>query len=66
MKIVNIMGGLGNQMFEYAFALSLQDRFPDEEVLIDTSHYGHIFSNAIRGLTCIMVLKYTRYSQMQS
>ena len=42
MKIVNIMGGLGNQMFEYAFALSLQDRFPDEEVLIDTSHYGRL------------------------
>lgn len=29
MKIVNIMGGLGNQMFEYAFALSLQERFPE-------------------------------------
>ena len=49
MKIVNIMGGLGNQMFEYAFALSLQDRFPDEEVLIDTSHYGHIFFKRYKG-----------------
>ena len=49
MKIVNIMGGLGNQMFEYAFALSLQERFPKEEVLIDTSHYGHIFFKRYKG-----------------
>ncbi|MDE7088909.1 MAG: alpha-1,2-fucosyltransferase, partial [Prevotella sp.] len=49
MKIVNIMGGLGNQMFEYAFALSLQERFPNEEVLIDISHYGHIFFKHYKG-----------------
>lgn len=49
MKIVNIMGGLGNQMFEYAFALSLKERFPDEEVMIDTSHYGHIFFKHYKG-----------------
>lgn len=49
MKIVNIMGGLGNQMFEYAFALSLKERFPDEEIMIDTSHYGHIFFKHYKG-----------------
>lgn len=35
MKIVRILGGLGNQMFQYAFALSLEDRYPDESVCVD-------------------------------
>ena len=37
MKIVNIIGGLGNQMFQYAFAYALQLRTPEERVLLDTS-----------------------------
>lgn len=39
MKIVNILGGLGNQMFQYAFAVALQQKFPDERVLIDPSGF---------------------------
>ncbi len=31
MKIVNIDGGLGNQMFKYAFALVLQQKHPESE-----------------------------------
>ena len=37
MKIVKILGGLGNQMFQYALYLSLQERFSDEIIKIDLS-----------------------------
>lgn len=47
MKIVNIIGGLGNQMFQFAFALSLKQRWTDEDVFIDTSHFKHIFINKV-------------------
>jgi len=43
MRIVNIIGGLGNQMFQYAFALTLKERFPDEDIYIDTSHFRYLF-----------------------
>ncbi|TOA67823.1 alpha-1,2-fucosyltransferase, partial [Vibrio parahaemolyticus] len=40
MKIVNVVGGLGSQMFAYALYLSLKERFGDQEsVLLDTSFY---------------------------
>lgn len=48
MKIVNIIGGLGNQMFQYAFALSLKNKYPDEQVLIDISHFHYIIVNKIK------------------
>lgn len=41
MKIINIIGGLGNQMFQYAFALSLKNHFKTEEILIDIHHFNH-------------------------
>lgn len=43
MKIVNIIGGLGNQMFQYAFALALQEKHKNEIVKIDTSHFNYVF-----------------------
>lgn len=43
MKIVNIIGGLGNQMFQCAFALSLKEKYPLEDVYVDISHFRHLF-----------------------
>ena len=45
MRVVNIIGGLGNQMFQYAFAVAIQKRFPEEEVLIDTQHFNYLYFN---------------------
>lgn len=39
MKIVNFKGGIGNQMFQYAFLLRLQKECVGEEVLMDCSEY---------------------------
>lgn len=36
MKIVQILGGLGNQMFQYAFLIALREKFK-QEVLMDAS-----------------------------
>ena len=35
MKIVKIIGGLGNQMFQYALAIALKERWKDEEIKLD-------------------------------
>lgn len=40
MKIVNILGGLGNQMFEYAMYLSLKEAHPQEEIKVCTRSFG--------------------------
>ena len=40
MKIVNILGGLGNQMFEYAMYLALKDAHPQEEIKVCTRSFG--------------------------
>lgn len=39
MKIVKILGGLGNQMFQYALFLALREKFPSERILIDLSNF---------------------------
>ena len=39
MNIIWIDGGLGNQMFQYAFQLAVQQKYTDVSVLADLSHY---------------------------
>lgn len=39
MKIVNILGGLGNQMFEYAMYLALKEAHPQEEIKVCTRSF---------------------------
>ncbi len=39
MKIVNINSGLGNQMFQFAFFLSLKNKYINEEIKIDKSWF---------------------------
>lgn len=50
MKIVNITGGLGNQMWQYAFAMALKYKHPDEDVYIDTQHYHTVFFKKFKGI----------------
>ena len=49
MKIVNIIGGLGNQMFQYAFAVAWKARRPQEKVYVDTQHYKNAFIKVYHG-----------------
>ena len=39
MIIIRYKGGLGNQMFQYAFSYALKQKFPNEEILADITHY---------------------------
>lgn len=48
MKIVNVIGGLGNQMFQYAFAVVLKDKYPNEKVLIDPHLFRFPFIKKFR------------------
>lgn len=40
MVYLYLMGGLGNQMFQYAYLRHFLKKYPDEKVVIDTSSYN--------------------------
>ncbi len=44
MKIINLIGGLGNQMFDYAFSLALKKHYPNEDVLLDIQHLDSLYA----------------------
>lgn len=43
--IVEIIGGLGNQMFQYAFALSLKNKFGQDTVCLYIGNYSKVTDN---------------------
>lgn len=47
MIIVSMGGGLGNQMFEYAFYLQLKTLYPNEEIKVDTRYVFPVSHNGI-------------------
>lgn len=48
MKVVRLIGGLGNQMFQYALFLSLKNVFPAEDVYVDKTLYkSYRFHNGL-------------------
>ena len=72
MKIVNIIGGLGNQMFQYAFLLALREHTGDE-CYMDTSKFAtyglhngfelnRVFNISCRCATKDELKKVTRYT----
>ncbi|MDE7268917.1 MAG: alpha-1,2-fucosyltransferase [Acetatifactor sp.] len=48
MKIVKVKGGLGNQMFQYAFHRLLQEKYHCEDVRLDLKYYGEAGVDDIR------------------
>ena len=40
MRIVRLLGGLGNQMWQYAFLVALKESFPEEDVYYDASFFN--------------------------
>lgn len=57
MKIVKVSGGLGNQMFQYAFARALEIR-SGEDVYLDTSTYSYMPAHNGFELDKVFAVKY--------
>jgi hypothetical protein len=71
MKIVRVIGGLGNQMFQYAFYMALKHNEPAETVRLDCSQFhgysvhngleiNRVFGIEINQASFIQLMKVTR------
>lgn len=65
MKIINMLGGLGNQMFEYAFALALKKHYPGEEILLDIHHLKTLYDYGFELKTVFPDIDYQLASKTQ-
>ena len=61
MKIVKVIGGLGNQMFQYALSLGLEKKFPGERILLDLNHFKYY--SAHNGFELARVFRAARYKK---
>lgn len=61
---IKMSGGLGNQLFCYAFYLRMQQQFPTEQIEIDYSNYKYCkFHNGLR-LAQVFDIKYPLSSRI--
>lgn len=51
--VVKLQGGLGNQLFQYAYAKRMQEMFPEKQIILDISYYrsAHIRSLELQKLS---------------
>jgi hypothetical protein len=47
MILVKVMGGLGNQMFQYALYRSLRQRRPEDQIKLDLSHFDEVHDDLV-------------------